>query len=63
MSIRDNSNPQRSQFTRRSDTESICNSCFIMLKADRYMPIEVAEEIHMDLCLLRPDSPVEYVLW
>lgn len=62
MSIRDNSDPQP-RFTRRSDMESIRNSCFTTIKADRYMAIEVAEDIHMDLCLLRHDSPTEYVLW
>ena len=31
--------------------------------ADRYISIEVAEESHSDLCLFRPGSPVEYVLW
>src|SRR5271165_1716258 len=63
MSTLANSDPQLPKFTRRSDAESICNSCFVTLRADRYMPIEVAEEIHADVCLLRPDSPVEYVLW
>jgi hypothetical protein len=62
MSTLGNSNPEPTNFLRRSETESICNSCFGTLRADRYMPIEVAEEIHADVCLMRPDSPVEYVL-
>jgi len=63
MSTIGNSDPQSTKFTRRSEKESICNSCFVTLRADRYMPIEVSEEIHADVCLLRPDSPIDYVLW
>ena len=62
MSTGDNTDPQP-RFTRRSDMESICGCCFTTIQADRYMPIEAAEDVHMDLCLLGPDSPVEYVLW
>ena len=62
MSIRDSSQTQPG-FDRRSDMESVCNSCFTTIKADRYMPIEVAEDIHMDLCLLRRDLPVDFLLW
>jgi len=54
---------QPNRFTHRSETESICNFCLLALRADRYMSIEVAGEIHADLCLLRSDSPVDYVLW
>ena len=63
MSTVENSDPQPAKFTRQSETESTCNSCFVKLRADRYMPIEVAEEIHSDLCLFGLESPVEYVLW
>lgn len=63
MSILEKSDPQNMKFTRRSETESVCNFCFVTLRADRYMPIEVSEEIHADVCLLRLDSPVDYVLW
>lgn len=63
MSTVENSDPQPTKFTRRSETESICNSCFVTLRADPYMPIEVAEDIHTDVCLLGPQSPVECALW
>ena len=63
MSTLGNSDPEATKFTRRSETESICNSCFVTLRADRYSPIEVAEEIHADVCLVRPATPLEYVLW
>jgi hypothetical protein len=60
MSIQGSSDPQQ-RFTRQSDVESTCNDCCSTIRADRYMPIEIAEDIHMDLCLLRPDLSIEYV--
>lgn len=63
MSTVGNSDPRPTKFTRRSETESICNSCFVTIRTDRYMSIELAEEIHSDVCLMRPASPVDYVLW
>lgn len=63
MSTLKSSELQRDEFTRRSETESTCNSCYVTLRADRYMSIELAEDIHADLCLMRRDSPVEYVLY
>ncbi len=63
MSALKTPDPQLAKFTRRSETESSCNYCLVTLNADRYISIEVAEESHSDLCLFRPGSPVEYVLW
>ena len=62
MSAPENSESQPAKFTRRSERESICNFCPATLRANRYMAIEMAEEIHSDLRLLRPESPVKYVL-
>jgi hypothetical protein len=51
--------PQPETFTRRSDKESVCISCLSVVKADRYQPIEVAEDIHSDLCLARDFLPLD----
>ena len=50
------------EFTRQSETESICTYCSRSVKTDRYAPLEVAENIHSDVCLHKPISPVRYVL-
>jgi hypothetical protein len=58
-----NTNPgPQTTFTRRSDKESICRFCFLTIQADRYTKLEDAEEIHADVCLVRPDSAVRYAL-
>ena len=57
MSISGHRNAQPQTFTRRSDTESVCTSCSLVLKSDRYQPIEEAEDIHSDLCLAKAPSP------
>jgi hypothetical protein len=63
MSTSANSYPQPQTFTRRSDSESICMSCFLTVRADGYTPLEVAENIHTDVCLMNPlGSPVRYAL-
>ena len=36
--------------------------CFLTVKEDRYTPIEEAEDIHADVCLMRPGSSVRYIL-
>ena len=54
-----NSQPR---FNRRSDTESICAFCFLLISGDRYTALEEAEDIHADVCLVRPDSAVRYIL-
>jgi len=51
------------QFTRRSETESICMYCFQTVKTDRYTPLEEAEDIHADVCLNKPGSALRYILW
>ena len=56
-------NPDPQKFTRRSETESVCMFCFATIRTDRFVPLEEAEDIHADLCLLRPDSAVRYALW
>lgn len=61
MGDTENANSQ-SRFTRQSDTESICIFCSVSIKADRYTVLEEAEDIHADVCLVRPDSGVRYIL-
>jgi hypothetical protein len=63
MSALEDPDRHPAKFTRRSETGSTCNFCFVTPKAGRYIPIEMAVETHSDLCLPRPESPVEYVLW
>jgi len=43
-------------YMRKSETESICMCCFGTIRAGRYMPLNEAETIHSDICLMRPDS-------
>ena len=49
-------------FTRTSDRESICMLCFLTIRTDSYTPLEVAEDIHADVCLVNPDFAVSYAL-
>ena len=56
-----NSDPE-SKFIRRSEQESTCMFCFLTIRADRYTPLQDAEEIHADVCLVRPDSAVRYAV-
>jgi hypothetical protein len=52
----------QSMFVRRSDTESICTLCSASIRTERATVLEVAEDIHADVCLVRPDSCVRYIL-
>ena len=54
--------PLNPEFTRQSETESVCVHCRGTVKTDRYAPLEKAESIHSDVCLHKPASPVRYVL-
>jgi hypothetical protein len=50
------------RFIRRSETESICRLCSGSIKVERHTVLEEAEDIHADVCLVRPASCVRYVL-
>jgi hypothetical protein len=50
-------------FSRRSDTESICTLCSLSIRTIRSAALEVAEDIHADVCLVKPDSCVRYILF
>ena len=52
----------QSPFTRRSEKESICTYCSLTIRADKYLPLQDAEDIHADVCLAKPTSPVRYLL-
>jgi hypothetical protein len=56
-----NPDPQPT-FTRRSEQESTCTFCSLTIRADRYTTLQDAEEIHADVCLVRPDSAVRYAM-
>lgn len=49
--------PRPLSFTRTSDKESLCMSCFRTVQGDRYLPLEEAEDIHADVCLVKPPDP------
>lgn len=49
-------------FTPRSESESICSYCSLTIRADKYLPLQEAEDIHADVCLSKPGSPVRYML-
>jgi hypothetical protein len=50
------------EFTRQSETESVCTYCLQTVKTDRYAPLEEAESIHADVCLQKAGSFNGYVL-
>ena len=56
-----NPDPQSLRFSRQSATESTCMFCFQKVCTDRYVPLEEAEDIHADVCLVKPGSSVRYV--
>ena len=62
MSNPGNADPQPMRFTRKSETESTCMFCSQKVCTDRYVPLEEAEDIHADVCLVKPGSSVRYVL-
>jgi hypothetical protein len=43
-------------FTRKSEKESICMLCFSSVRADRYTTLELAENIHSEICLMADNS-------
>jgi hypothetical protein len=56
------SSETKPEFTRRSETESICMFCSQLIRTDRWTPLDVAESIHSEVCLQRVDSAVRYAL-
>ena len=52
----------KTEFTRRSESESICIFCFQTIRTDRWTPLDVAENIHSEVCPQRDDSAVRYAL-
>jgi hypothetical protein len=47
-------------FTRRSESESICMYCFQTVRTDGYAPLEYVEDIHADVCLSRRNVSLRY---
>lgn len=50
-------------FTRTSETESMCTHCFQAVRTDPYTPLKVVEDIHADVCLARVQSAMLYAFW
>jgi hypothetical protein len=48
------------EYTRKSEKESICLSCYNTVRADRYTALEEAEHIHSEVCLMRTDHPLPF---
>jgi hypothetical protein len=49
-------------FYQKSQTESICMCCYLTVRADRYVTLDEAQELHSVACLMRLDKPVPYTL-
>ena len=47
----------KENFTRKSETESVCTLCCSTVRADRYTSLEMAETIHAEVCLMGDNSP------
>ena len=59
----DTENPNsQTRFVRRSDTESTCTICSRSITTERSTVLAIAEDIHADVCLARPDSQLSYIL-
>jgi len=54
--------PSKDEYMRKSEKESICLSCYESVRADRYTPLEEAENIHSEVCLMRQDHPLPFGL-
>ena len=54
--------PAKDEYTRKSEKESICLSCYASVRADRYTPLEEAEHVHSEVCLMREDHPLPFGL-
>ncbi|HTV65973.1 MAG TPA: hypothetical protein VMD98_10220 [Bryocella sp.] len=48
---------RKETFTRKSEKESICTLCYSTVRADRYTTLELAEEIHSEVCPMGDNSP------
>jgi hypothetical protein len=55
--------PTQQEFTRKSETESICMHCFLTVRTDRWTRLEVAEDIHADVCLMKVESALWYAIF
>ena len=54
VSSSSNAGPQP-MFTRQSESESVCRFCSTTIRTDRYTPLDAVEEIHADVCLVKPE--------
>ena len=61
MAETENANSQN-RFIRRSETESTCTVCSRSITTEQSTVLAVAEDIHADVCLARPDSQLGYIV-
>jgi hypothetical protein len=54
--------PAQEDFYTKSETESICMCCYQTVRADRYITLDMAQELHSIACLMRMATPVPYTL-
>ena len=54
--------PVQEDFYLKSETESICMCCYQTVRADRYISLDMAQELHSIACLMRGATPVPYIL-
>ena len=52
----------KDEYTRKSEKGSVGLSCYGSVRADRYTPIEEAEHIHSEVCLMRQEHPLPFGL-
>ncbi len=50
MAVRKNHETPEDQFTRRSETESICMFCFATVRSVTSAYLELAEDLHSQTC-------------
>jgi len=51
------SGKSKPEFTRRSDTESICMVCYLTVRVELPDDLEIEERIHASVCSGKPDEP------
>jgi hypothetical protein len=57
MPARKNHETPDNEFTRRSDTESICMFCFATVRSKIPLHLPLAEDAHSQVCAAHPAKP------
>jgi len=57
MTERENNEAPKTEYTKRSEIESICMSCFATVRSKFPKQLEMAENAHSQLCPARSGQP------